>query len=430
MKVFYNKSKYGFIDIAFFIFVVWSAGGATVYQGYLYSPNTIAAIPIIGVCLYMLRKRNIAFFNPQLLKIVFALFVWGAVGTFYKGYNCNYFYLIYNIFIAYTIIIVFNHEIFSYYARIMTFFSLISIVAFFAVLLFPAFGELLKIISIENKGGLWESNVILFGIQSIDPSAAIIFPRRNLGFAWEPGRFSVLVVVAMFFNLITNNYQLKNNKNFWILLLTLITTQSTTGYVCGAFVLLAYFYNSRYKSWVIPISLIILLIFSSLSFMNDKIVYTWNWQENQTANFYNQMEFYGSQDITYVPQRFEGIFYDILNFIYSPMWGYGTDWKNAYVNTVLFSGGRIYASDGVVQIFASCGLFVALGLYYLLCKSSAIISSIFSFRGKSFYFILFVLVNFSYNLWAITIFVVFLFYPIFTNERIQTKYHNNSLQRI
>lgn len=427
MKAFYDKRKYDLLDIAFLIFVVWSAGGATSYQGYLYSPNSITTIPIVLVCMYMLHRKKCTYFNPLLLKIVFLLLVWGAVGTYCMGYNCHYFYLIYNIFLAYTLLKVFGVDVFRYYEKIVTGLSLIALVAFFAVVAIPSLGGLLKAVSIENSGSLWESNVLLFGIQYIDPSAAVIFPRRNLGFAWEPGRFAVLIVMAMFINLVTHGYKLKGNSNFWILFVTLITTQSTTGYACGAFVFLLYFYNSKYKPLVIPASVVVLLVFTSLSFMNEKIAETWNWQENQAADFASQMDYYSREDIAFVPQRFEGMFYDILNFIHSPLWGYGIDWRNSYVNTVMFPGGRIYASDGAVQIFASCGLLVALGLYYLLYKTSVTVSSVFSSKGKWAYFILFTLVNFSYNFWAITIFTTFLFYPIFTNEKIQAKCHNRGL---
>lgn len=426
----YFKRKYNFIEIIFLIFVIWSAGGATIYQSYLYSPNNLATIPIVAMCLCILYKRGISWFNSFVLKIIILLLIWGTLGTFYMGYNCQYFYLIYNIFLSYTLVKTFNRDIFIYYEKTVTFFSLMSLIAFFSVLMVPSLAEFLKMISVERHSGLWESNVLLFGIQKIDPEAAIIFSRRNLGFAWEPGRFSVIVVIAMFFNLLTHNLKLKNNYSFWILFLTLITTQSTTGYACFVIVLMFYLYNSKYKQMMVPMALIIFIIFSSISFMNEKIISVWNWQENQSVNFNNQISYYTENGMVYVPQRFEGIYYDYLNFINSPLWGYGVDWRNSYINTELFPNALIYASDGVVQIFASCGLFVAFLLYLLLYRSSKCMSEIFSYQGKYAYLILFVLINFSYNFWAITIFLSFILYPLFSNEKIQSKYYNSSVQRI
>ena len=264
--------KYSFIQILFFVFVVWSAGGATVYQGYLYSPNNFVTIPVVTICCLMLSNEKIPILSKHLVFMTVFLLLWGAIGTSIMGYSCHYFYLIYNAFLAYTICKVYKKDMFVLYENVVTIFSLISLMAFFMVLVIPSFAEFLKSISIHKVSGLWESNVLLFGIQQIDYETAILFSRRNLGFAWEPGRFAVIVVIALYFNLVINKFKLKGNKNFWILFVTLITTQSTTGYGAAMGVVLLYFYNSKYKSAVIPVGIAIFLIFSSLSFMNEKIL--------------------------------------------------------------------------------------------------------------------------------------------------------------
>lgn len=404
---------YSKLEIAFIAFVIWSAGGATVYQSFLYSPNSIATIPIVLICAYLLKTHGIVIINRICVFIGLALLLWGTLGTSWLGYNCQYYYLVYNIFLSYVIWSVYRKDLWYLYEKIMVFFAVISLIVFFAVILVPDIANVLKTISVEKQAGLWESNILICGLAKIDPSAAILFPRRNLGFAWEPGRFAVLVVFALFINLIINNFNLKKNRNFWILFITLITTQSTTGYGCFLIVVLLFFYNTKYKRFLIPVSVFIVVIFSSLSFLNEKIISTWYWETNQKENFDSQMLYYAQQDINYVPQRFEGMYYDILNFLHSPIWGYGADYKNSYVNTELFKGARIYASDGAIQIFASCGLLVGTLLYFLLLKSSVLLSNLYEYKGKWLFFMLFFLVNFSYNFWGITIFDAMIFISIF-----------------
>ena len=417
--------KYSVLQILFFVFVVWSAGGASKYQGYLYSPNNFVAVPIVAICCLMLSKERVSLLSRDLVVITIFLLIWGAIGTSAMGYSCHYFYLIYNLFLAYTICNVYKKDMFVLYENVVTIFSLISLIAFFTVLAIPSFAELLKSISINKVSGLWESNVLLFGIQQIDYDTAILFSRRNLGFAWEPGRFAVIVVIALYFNLVINKFILKGNQNFWILFTTLITTQSTTGYGAAMGVVLLYFYNSRYKSAIVPIGILIFFIFSSLSFMNEKILTLWNWQQNQSIHFDNQMMYYADNEVNYVPQRFEGIYYDILNFLHSPFWGYGSDFTNSYVNTVMFQGARIYASDGIIQIFSSSGILVAFFLYWLLFRSSTMISKTLGYKGTLLFVTMFLLVNISYNFWMITIYTSMILFSLFYHE--ETEYNNSNV---
>ena len=126
--------KYSVLQILFFVFVVWSAGGATVYQGYLYSPNNFVTIPIVAICCLMLSKERVSLLSRDLVVITIFLLIWGAIGTSVMGYSCHYFYLIYNLFLAYTICNVYKKDMFVLYENVVTIFSLISLIAFFIVL--------------------------------------------------------------------------------------------------------------------------------------------------------------------------------------------------------------------------------------------------------------------------------------------------------
>ena len=159
--------------------------------------------------------------------------------------------------------------------------------------------------------------------------------------------------------------------------------------------------------------------------MNEKIWSLWNWQQNQSTHFDNQMMYYADNEVNYVPQRFEGLYYDILNFLHSPLWGYGSDFTNSYVNTVMFQGARIYASDGIMQIFSSTGIFVAVFFYWLLFRSSMMISKTLGYKGTFLFVTMFLLVNISYNFWMITIYTSMILFSLFYHE--ETEYNNSNV---
>ena len=156
-----------------------------------------------------------------------------------------------------------------------------------------------------------------------------------------------------------------------------------------------------------------IISFTSLSFMGDKIIDLWNWQNNMSSDYENQIFYLAKNEKVYVPQRFEGIFYDWHNFKNDILFGYGQFYQNSYVNRNLFIGASIYCSDGIVQVFAQCGIVVGSFMYYSLYNTSKLMSSLFKYRGILLFGALFVLVNISYNFWTVPIFIAFIFFGFY-----------------
>ena len=100
---------------------------------------------------------------------------------------------------------------------------------------------------------------------------------RNSGMFWEPGAFQgyIMIVPLLYINNIKylwNNYR----KECVVLIITLISTQSTTGYIAFA-ILLAYIlitsdlpFATKY-TLLLTVTLFIIGLFSYLSFLGDKI---------------------------------------------------------------------------------------------------------------------------------------------------------------
>ncbi len=105
---------------------------------------------------------------------------------------------------------------------------------------------------------------------------------RNMGMFWEPGAFAGYLILALFFLIRDRNYHTVLSTKGLVIIVTLLSTQSTTGYV--AFMVLVILYSfeanwmrSRFGKWIlIPLFPIVfisfsLVIFSQASFLSEKI---------------------------------------------------------------------------------------------------------------------------------------------------------------
>ena len=71
-------------------------------------------------------------------------------------------------------------------------------------------------------------------------------PHRNCGIFWEPGAFQVYLNLALLFTL--NDTELSRRwLRIVILMIALLTTISTTGYICAALILMSYFISLDMK---------------------------------------------------------------------------------------------------------------------------------------------------------------------------------------
>lgn len=118
---------------------------------------------------------------------------------------------------------------------------------------------------------------------------------RNSGPFWEPGAFACyLVLVPLLFLENLKESVLANKFKFFILLLALITTLSTTGYICLTTIIL--YSIIRYTKnkllllfFIMPIVLYFLSLFmNSLDFLNEKIVSQYENIKNLSGEYSNQ----------------------------------------------------------------------------------------------------------------------------------------------
>lgn len=296
-------------------------------------------------------------------------------------------------------------EFIFYFERVLVKLCLLSLFVWLSVTILPFMGKIFDSLALYRTYGVVSSNFILVGYGH---QMAGVF-HRNLGFAWEAGRFASFIVLGVFFNLHIHKLDIKfkTNKNFWILLLTLITTFSTTGYASFGGVILFYFFNKSTSSKVLLIIIGVLALptIVALPFIGDKIAENMDYNQEMSNMMYAFTE-WGTPSIT--PQRITGFYLEWLNFINDPLLGYNINEKS-YVMSNIFKGFDVWLSDGVLQIFSKYGLFVGLYFYYNLIKTSTFLSNLYTMKGTMFFALVFVLISISYDFWGtgLTFYMVF-----------------------
>lgn len=386
------------------------------YTSFNFGKNPIL-MPIFLLILgyYFIRYCKLSL-KPIILYIsVFS--IWTMLSIWKYGGNPGFHYPpFYSIIIAHIAFNIFNKDDFlrTFENILVKLCSLSLIVWLLANIVGDPFVNFMRAISVISPQPPTETNSFLVGLGS----QFEIGLRRNIGFTWEPGVFSCWILLGMYVNLIRHKFVVLNiqvNKSFFILLATLFSTLSTTGYTAFAIILLFILINKRslpFKLFAIIIVALILPTIIGLSFMGDKIVGLMDLDAG-----INVIEYHNSVDKMGVvtPQRFTGLYCSFLNFIHDPLLGYNQD-ALSYVSSAIFGGTvEVAPSEGILKNCAMYGVFVGLFFYYWLYKSSVYMSKAFHYKGTLMFLIFFVTISFSYGFWENCIFMYFYLCAFYKN---------------
>ncbi len=309
-------------------------------------------IPVISIYYLYVVRIKLGSILPLIVALVIVL-IW-QIALYYKfdGYNVLA-GRIYDVLFAFIIIRTLGIKKFFFYIETSVVkLTRISLFLWIIIVILPSIRDLLSlyslpIYSVNTCGGTWG----FWGFASkLREGEGVII--RNMGFAWEPGRFSSILVITFLIHLFRNRFMLFK-KNFWVLLLGILSTQSTTGYLTFGVCLYGLFMNNNGKRYKKALSYGILGGFIGLfllaPFMLDKIKYVFSEEsfiQQGAANWFIE------QGKVYVPQRWEGLYLEFMNIQDSPWIGYGDDKSYSYVRNVLFPKLDIRLSNGLLQIIA------------------------------------------------------------------------------
>lgn len=358
--------------------------------------------------IYVFYKHNYKFSSAMPWAVVFILAIWALLQFLkYQTFSVYPMVRFMNLFFAVIIIKVYGLKIVYLFENVVGKLALISLIGWGLTLLIPnVMLELASLSPFEPYGLVQNGSFFVFGI-----SDSIEVLRRNLGFAWEPGRFGSILSVGLFFNLIANDFRIRRNKNFWYIVGAILSTQSTTAYVTLMLVIAFYLYNKRRSMFIklMPLVAVLFVLIIQVDFVGDKIQSLWLTDEH-SYDWQKQLDYFYTQDIVVVPQRFDGLFYELLNILHDPVIGNASD-EEAYLYSLF--GIRFSLSNGCLRIFANMGIFIGFLYYVYLYRSSKLLSVIFKYRGKIFWLVLFVMINISYSWVFEPVFLAFVFYPLY-----------------
>jgi hypothetical protein len=198
---------------------------------------------------------------------------------------------------------------------------------------------------------------------------------KNAGMFWEPGAHAGILTLCLGLNFNHLKYYWFNNKfQLIVIILAVITTQSTTGYIVGFLILLLYFYKPRnfgVSLLILPLIIGIgLYFYNSTDFLKEKIEYQFEkTTEQEVGDFSNT--------------RFGSLIFDWHYINKHPLIGNGFDKKTRYQDhSFLFVGAKgdvIGSGNSFSHYIASMGIFFVLGYFVLLWNATVVNGKLFAF---------------------------------------------------
>ncbi len=380
-------------------------------------------LPII-LTIILLDRNKVKFDDKRLIRICLLFALWIVLLFTNKSYYGNeqysyYFFLYYSIIVAYIHVQVFGKKMLPLYENIMMKLSLLSLVFWGIYIIYPSTAAFFR--SFPEAG---QGHHIFYLYKWTDPAVREIQSYnygilRNAGCSWEPGRFSIMILLALYCNLARCGIKFKGNWSGIILLLALISTQSTTGFL-GAIVLYSIFafkkfdlqYIIAFLVFVVPVSYQLI----SLDFMGGKIEEQLDLdaslkQINKSVDYVNKVK--ESNEYVGSLARFPSMYFEVINIQHDPILGYGRNVGKSYFAQRI--SGNYLLVGGLLKMFGEYGIPLGFILYLILFRSSSALGRDFKIR-KITLFVLFLIILTSYSIFITPVFMAFWFYGLFRKE--------------
>ena len=383
------------------------------------SGNPIPLLIPIVLTFILCRKNPITFNNKKLFIFIILYLIWAICSLIKYGIYTTeelsyHFFMVYAIIIAYIHNKVFGYKIVPIYENIMVVFCKIAFWLWLVAVLIPGSSSFFRLFPETVYG-----NNILYLFTWMDPSKGQVYSGiiRNAGCSWEPGRFAIMVTLAIFCNLCQNGVKFKKNKNIWWLIIALATTQSTTGFA-SALILYTIFlikkFNLKYIFILVIVMVPIIYGLFQLDFMGDKINDKLT-NAQDVSRLYEQFDYHNANEDegTYLGSidRFDAMAFEWINLIYDPILGYSRNFKHSFFYTDITTNYAL--ANGLVKILSSYGIFLGLFFFLILIKSSFRLAKDSREQRTIGLFLILCLSAISYPILSIPVFTTFWFYGYF-----------------
>jgi hypothetical protein len=399
----YKVTRYEIIGgyISLIILIVFSNEIFIENMAYNYVPLLLIIIA------YLYRYKSIP---PSFIKILLVFLLYNVIHLIiYHDVHPLFIsrYLFY-ISLAFFVIRFNFNNYFERLEKVIYYGALISLPLFvFQNLFFSQFYKtmsflqnMLGITSNLQHDGLYYANTIIYTINTTSN-------HRNCGFMFEPGAFGSLLAIAVGLNLIHNNFKLKN-KRLIILIITLLTTQSTTAFLALICVISFYLVNKGIKRGIIlmPVGIILIYFLFQLPFMSKKISDLSNNPDKQLSNGIQMAE--DSQRAVSLG-RFAGLLLNLEDFRKSPILGIG---GHEALKEKVEHNWDVESVNGIGHYLVTFGLLGIIFLIYNLSKTFSCITTDSRLKGNYYLVLMVLVISFSFILIESPLFFSFQIYYV------------------
>lgn len=377
-------------------------------------------IPIVLTAVLLFRNP-VSFADKRLWLVISVSGIWSIAsllkyGEFSTEELSYHFFLYYAIIIAYIHVKVFGRKLFVIYEKLMVYVCMVTLPMWLICVIFPSVTEPFFELFPETIFG--HNFFYIFNRINSDvyDNAGYLF-LRNAGFSWEPGRFAIMLCYAILVNIQRNGIRFKGNQDLMWLLLSLLSTQSTTGFSIVLTLYALYALKGLSGKGMLALLLLLPLVYGifQLDFMYEKIA-----KQVESLVDLDQMientRLYANKSIAL--DRFPSLLIEGVNFLNDPLLGYGRNSMHSLMSSTLPD--NIGLTGGLMQMLSEYGIFMGLFYYVILGISSWKIGGIFK-SGRLTFLVCTLMCLFSYPVFCIPIFTAFWFYGVFCDEKVDDR---------
>lgn len=405
----------------FFLFILFMGRGTDFLSNFDPRVFPLSFLLLITLAFSMMKRTMVSsgYFNKMVILVPFL--IWMAYHYFVDK---PFAYVIYLIFFVKLVIGIsaapyYGARVIDYYSRIVALLAAVSI-PFWVVANFIGVDTLASFAPFQQSQGEGSSFIVYTTLENLGVSdrAQALYGgiTRNSGFAWEPGRFASMIVLAQVCYIIREGKINWKSREWIVLLIALLTSQSTTGYASFLLCLALYYLGSRkisstYRILGIIGFLVIVPYILSLPFMQDKII-----DSADTSNWYTEInaDWIQKTDRIVTVDRTEGLYLDYLNLTYKPIMGTGLAMRETYLYK--FISQNLTTSNGLLGPLSKLGLLLGVPFFILFFIGARKMSKCYSNSNTAMLFIVMIVFQYSYNFMFEIVIIAIAMYALVKEE--------------
>jgi len=386
--------------------------GFSVIPFFTEKPDLLAIITIV-LAIYIISKSRLTLERHFLWVLAFLFLMYMGQLLTLRLTSIDY-RSIFGTFIRflfpYLVLLFLGKRFFYMFTKVVYGLTLIVLIFWTADNLIPNFTYGIK--SISEKFQLDQEsneNILIYNAEN----HLIYGVIKNAGFAYEGGAYSIILIIAIIFNLVINKYLFDRKTK--VLIFALITTFSTAGYIALALIFYGLFFTkiiNKFRLIIFSAFFLSILVYSytTLSFLEEKID--------------TQIEL--TQDPFATRGRFASAMADLLEWQRNPFFGVG---KFEETRFAIFKDiNQQHRVNGLASLLAKYGLVVFVGYLFVLYNSLRKFNYHFLQTDKFviFQFMALMSLAFAQECMTWSVLIILLYLPLIENKNYIPLYNYDS----